>query len=117
VKFVMSVVWIGLAAGFVWLGVVLGSDVHAHIEPFEPGSPKVEIAGEGFHIELDVAGTPLDEPFAEQRAAMEEYVEAVGQALQERGRRAALLCYAAAAASLLGLLLTWTGARRTPAAG
>lgn len=113
-KVAVSVVWIGLAAGFLWLGHELGAGVAAELAPFEPESPRVEIAGEGYHIELDVAGTPLDEPFAAQREQMETYVSDMQLALHRRGRRAAGLCYGAAAASLLGLGLTWSG-RRTVA--
>jgi hypothetical protein len=116
VKVVLSVLWIGLAVGFVRLGLGLGGDADVELEPFQPESPRVEIAGEGFHIELDVAGTPLDEPFAEQRAEMEAYVEEMRSRFAQRGRRAAWLCYGAAAASLLGLALTWTGRRTAPAA-
>lgn len=115
-KFVASLVWIGLAVGFLWLGRELGADIAAEIEPFEPESPRVEIAGEGFHIELDVAGTPLDEPFAAQRDQMETYVTQMEFAFRRRGRRVAWLCYGATAASLLGLGLTWSGGRPTAAA-
>lgn len=115
-KVVASVVWIGLAAGFLWLGGGLGADVAAELEPFEPESPRVEISGDGFHIELDVAGTPLDEPFAAQREQMETYVSDMQLAFRRRGRRAAWLCYGAAAASLLGLGLTWSGGRAAPPA-
>ncbi len=115
-KVAASVLWIGLAVGFLWLRGELGADLAAELEPFEPESPHVEIAGEGFHIELDVAGTPLDEPFAAQRAQMEAYVADVELAFRRRGRRAALLCYGAAAASLLGLGLTWSGGRAAPPA-
>lgn len=106
-----SILWIGLAVGFVWLGRTLASDATAQLEPYEPKSPHMELAGQGFHIDLDVAGTPLDEPFAKQRAEMESYVDSLRSAYLQRGQRAALLCYGAAGASLLGLGLTWVGAR------
>ena len=115
-KVLASVLWVALTLGFLWLARELGADVSAELAPFEPQSPRVEIAGEGFHIELDVAGTPLDEPFAEQRAQMEAYVAEVEVALGRRGRRAAWLCYTAAAGSLLGLWLTWSGGRSARAA-
>ena len=111
---VTSVLWIGLAAAFAWLGLTLGEDPTLALEPFEPGSPRVEIAGEGFHLELDVAGTPLDEPFAQQRARMEAHVAKLEAALGAHGRRAARLCWAGVAGSLVGLGLTWrAGGART----
>lgn len=113
-KLLLSVVWIALAAGFVHLGRQHGAAVERPLPELQTQSPQFEIAGEGFHIELDVAGTPLNEPFERMKLEVETYLEEVRADVDRRSRHAALACWMGAAASLAGLVVLWAPARRRP---
>ena len=115
-KLLLSVVWIALAAGFVHLGRQLGAEVERPLPELQTQSPQFEIAGEGFHIELDVAGTPLNEPFERMKREVETYLEEVRADVERRSRHVVLACWLGAVASLAGLALLWAPARRRPAA-
>jgi hypothetical protein len=110
VKLLLSVVWIALAAGFVHLGRQLGAEVERPLPELQTQSPQFEIAGEGF--ELDVAGTPLNEPFERMKLEVETYLEEVRADVDRRSRHATLACWLGAAASLGGLAVLWAPARR-----
>jgi hypothetical protein len=116
VKLVLSVIWLALAVGFVQLGRQLGAEVERPLPELQTQSPQFEIAGEGFHIELDVAGTPLNEPFERMKREVETYLEEVRADVDRRSRHVVLACWLGAAASLAGLALLWAPARRRPAA-
>ena len=115
-KLLLSVVWLALAVGFVHLGRQLGMEVERPLPELQTQSPQFEIAGEGFHIELDVAGTPLNEPFERMKLEVETYLEEVRADVDRRSRHAALVCWMGAAAALAGLALLWAPPRRRPTA-
>lgn len=111
-KILLSLVWLALAAAFVWNGRELAAGAERSLPQLETAeSPRVEIAGEGFHLELDVQGTPLNQPFEKLRADVEAWVERVRAEERRRARRGALLCYAGAGTCALALALTWAGGR------
>jgi len=111
VRIALSVAWIALGAAF----AVVGWDLHVRSgEPLpvlEADNPRVEISSEGFHLEIDVAGTPLEGPFAEFEASVNALLEDVGGRLQQAQAQAALGCAIAAALCAVGLALTWRTAR------
>jgi hypothetical protein len=107
VKIVLSIVWLVLAVVLFGLGRDLSVQATEPQLTLETKNPRFEIAGEGFHLELDVSGTPLSEPFEEFEREVNAYLSEVKARLETSRRRAALGCYAGAAASLLGLLLVW----------
>lgn len=106
-KLVLTLAWLALAAGFVHLGRQLGAEVERPFPELQTERPQVEIAGEGFHIELDVAGTPLNEPFERMQEEVERYAEELRVDVDRRSRHASITCYMAAAASLAALLVLW----------
>ena len=115
-KLLLGVVWLALAAGFVDLGRQLGAEVERPLPELQTQSPRFEIAGEGFHIELDVAGTPLNEPFERMQREVEAYLEEVRADVDRRSRQARLACWVGTAASLTGMAMLWAPAGRRPTA-
>jgi hypothetical protein len=113
VKILISLVWLALAFGFAHLARGLGPESGPAPPALETGSPQFEIQGEGFHIQLDVEGTPLNEPFEALRAEVDEYVETVRQNARRNTQRVRWACWSGAAASLLGLALSWAPRERT----
>ena len=109
----LCALWLVLAAALVFLGRELAAEGRHPLPTLEPGSPRFEISGEGFHFELDVAGTPLAEPFEKLQQEVDARLAEISEAIRRDTRRAAWACYAGAAASLAGLLLAW---RSPPAA-
>ena len=109
-RIALSAVWLGLAVAFVVTGWRLQEQADEPIPALEASNPRVQISSEGFHLEIDVAGTPLEGPFVEFEREVNEYVEELGASLQQTRERTAIACYLASALSLVGLALTW----RTP---
>jgi len=107
VRIALSVLWLGLAAAFVATGWRLHDQSGESLPVLETSTPRVEISSEGFHLEIDVAGTPLEAPFADFEREVNAYVEDVATSLQQTQGRAAAACYLAGALSLAGLALTW----------
>ena len=106
-KIALSAVWIALGAAFVGVGWDLQLRSAEPLPVLEADNPRVEISSEGFHLEIDVAGTPLEGPFAEFEADVNEFLATVGETLQQTRSRAAAGCFVAAGLSAVGLALTW----------
>ncbi len=113
-KIVLSLVWLALAVGFAHLGRGLDERSGPELPAFEPESPRFEIQGQGFHIELDVEGTPLNEPFEELEAEVERYVEEMRESTRRSQTRLQRASWAGIAAALAGLALTWAPRGRSP---
>ena len=114
-RIALSVIWLGLAVAFVATGWRLHEQAGEPLPPLEASNPRVEISSEGFHLEIDVAGTPLEGPFADFERKVNAYLEELGTSLQQTQARAAAGCYLASALSLAGLALTWrTPGKRAP---
>ncbi len=111
-KIALSAVWIALGAAFVAVGWDLQVRSSEPLPVLEASNPHVEISSEGFHLEIDVAGTPLEGPFAEFEADVNEFLATVGATLQQTLARAALGCFLAAGLCAVALVLTW---RTSPA--
>ncbi len=112
-RIALSAVWLGLAVAFVATGWRFQEPADESMPALEAPSPRVQISSEGFHLEIDVAGTPLEGPFVEFEREVNAYVEQLGASLQRTRARAAIACYLASVLSLVGLALTW----RAPAGG
>ncbi len=110
-RIALSAVWLGLAVAFVAIGWRLQEQADEPMAALEAPHPRVEISAEGFHLEIDVAGTPLEGPFVEFERDVNAYLEQLGASLQQTRARVAIACYLASALSLIGIALTW----RTPA--
>ena len=106
-RIALSAVWLGLAVAFVAIGWRLHERADEPIPALEASNPRVQISSEGFHLEIDVAGTPLEGPFVEFEREVNAYLEELGGSLQQTQARAAIACYLASALSLIGLALTW----------
>lgn len=106
-KVALSVAWIALGAAFAVVGWDLQVRSAEPLPVLEAENPRVEISSEGFHLEIDVAGTPLEAPFAEFEAEVNALLSDVAKTLHRTGARAALTCFVAAGLSLAGLALTW----------
>lgn len=112
-KVALSILWLALSGLFFFLAWDHWESGAASLPPFETAEPSFEFSGSGFHIELDVHGTPLDQPFQELEADLSAYLADLEARLAASHRRDALGLAAAGLAALLGLLLTWmTPARR-----
>ena len=79
-KIVLSVVWLALAVAFAHAGRQFASDAAAPPPEFEAANPRFSLEGEGFHFEMDVEGTPLDQPFRELEAEVQAYLEELAAA-------------------------------------
>jgi hypothetical protein len=112
-KIVLSLVWLALAAVFVSLGWDLYRDAAQPIPPLETTDPRFEFESEGFRLEFDVEGTPLEQPFTRMRSEIDDWLEGVSEELARAHRRAALACLLGALASVGGLAATWMGPRPT----
>lgn len=111
-KIALSVVWIALGAAFVAVGWDLQTRSAEPLPVLEAANPHVEISTEGFHLEIDVAGTPLEAPFVEFETRVNDLLEAIGETLQLTLARAARGCFVGAGLCGAGLVLTW---RTSPA--
>ena len=106
-KIVLSIIWIALAGVFFTLGWQLSTQAKRSLPTFEATQPKFEISGEGFRFELDVEGTPLDGPFREFQAEVNDYLAELGDSFQRAHGRAAWGCLVAGIASLASLVVVW----------
>jgi hypothetical protein len=100
-------VWLALTGAFVGLGREMAARAVDPIPAFETESPRFEFSSEGFRLEFDVAGTPLEQPFEEFRKDVDTYLADLEQSLRDSQGRAALACFVAAGASLVALVLLW----------
>ncbi len=117
-KLVLSVVWIALAALFFSLGWRSIEAADQPLPPLETSEPRFEFKSQGFRLEFDVAGTPLEQPFTQFKQEVDAYIEEVSGGLSVAHQRAAWACLLGGLASLGGLLMTWSvpraaGARPT----
>jgi len=110
VRAALCALWLVLAAALLFLGRQLEAEGRTPLPALEPGSPRFEISGEGFHFELDVAGTPLSEPFEKLQEEVDARLAEIAETVRRDTRRAAWTCYGGAAAALLGFLLAWRSA-------
>ncbi len=107
-KLALSVVWLALAALFFSLGWRLVEAADQPLPPLETSEPRFEFESQGFRLELDVMGTPLEQPFIHFRQEVDAYIGEVSGALSAANQRAAWACLLGGLASLGGLLMTWS---------
>ncbi len=107
-KLALSVVWLALAALFFSLGWRLVEAADQPLPPLETSEPRFEFESQGFRLEFDVVGTPLEQPFTQFKQEVDAYIEHVSGELSEANQRAAWACLLGGLASLGGLLMTWS---------
>ena len=106
-KIVLSIVWLALAGVFFTLGRQLSTDAERSLPTFEATPPTFELSAEGFRFELDIEKTPLESPFREFQDQVNDYLEELGDSVQQAHRRAAWGCFVAGVASLASLVVVW----------
>ncbi len=107
-KLALSVVWLTLAALFFSLGWRWVEAASQPLPPLETSEPRFEFESQGFRLEFDVVGTPLDPPFIQFEQEVDAYIERVSGELSEANQRAAWACLLGGLASMGGLLMTWS---------
>ena len=94
-RIVLSILWLALAGVFFALGWQLSTEAKRSLPTFEATPPRLELATEGFRLELDVERTPLDAPFREFQDQVNDYLTELGDSVQQAHRRAAWGCVVA----------------------
>ncbi|MCH7708895.1 MAG: hypothetical protein IH884_10420 [Myxococcales bacterium] len=107
-KLVLSVVWLCLAALFFSLGWRWVEAADQPLPPLETSQPRFEFETQGFRLEFDILGTPLEQPFSQFKQEVDAYIEEVSGVLSVAHQRAAWACLLGGLASLGGLLMTWS---------
>ncbi len=109
-KVAISVVWMAFALLFFGLGRAHWVEAENSIPSFEITRPVYEISGSGFKVEIDVAGSPLDQPFESFAKDFNEYLEVKNQSASASNRRAAWGYFLASATAIASMLLGLRGA-------
>ncbi len=108
-KVAISVIWLAFAILFFQLGRAHWSEAANSIPPFEVTKRAYELRGSGFQLEIDVGGTPLDQPFENFSEDFNEYLEEQNQTASASNRRAAWGYFLASATAIVSLLLELRG--------
>ncbi len=109
-KLAISVIWLAFALLFFVLGRAHWIEAETSIPPFEVTKRAYELSGSGFKLEIDVGGTPLDQPFENFAEDFNEYLEEQNQSASASNRRAAWGYFLASATAIVSLLLELRGA-------
>jgi hypothetical protein len=107
-KLALSVVWLALAALFFSLGWRWVEAADQPLPPLETSEPRFEFESQGFRLEFDVVGTPLEQPFTQFKQEVDAYIQEASVALSAAHQRAAWACLLGGLASLGGLMMTWS---------
>lgn len=104
-KVATSVIWLAFAFLFFVLGRWHWTEAEKSIPPFEVTRRAYELSGSGFQLEIDVGGTPLDQPFENFAEDFNEYLEERNRTASASHRRAAWGYFLAGAMAVASLLL------------
>lgn len=105
----ISVIWFAFALLFFWLGRDQWIEAQKSMPPFENPKHAYELSGSGFHLEIDVRGTPLDQPFEKFAEEFNAYIEEQNQAASTSKLRAAWAYFLASGTAIVSLLLELRG--------
>jgi len=108
-KVSISIVWFAFALLFFWLGRDQWIEAQKSMPPFEIPKHAYELSGSGFRLEIDVRGTPLDQPFEKFADEFNAYLEKQNQAANTSKRRAAWAYFIASGTAIVSLLLELRG--------
>ena len=109
-KLAISVLWLAFALLFFVLGRAHWIEAENSIPAFEVTRHAYELSGSGFKVEIDVGGTPLDQPFENFSKDFNEYLEEQNRSARASNRRAAWGYFLACATAIVSLLLELRGA-------
>ncbi len=109
-KLAISVIWLAFALLFFVLGRAHWIEAEMSIPSFEVTKHAYELSGSGFKLEIDVGGSPLDQPFENFAEDFNEYLEEQNQSASASNRRAAWGYFLASATAIVSLLLELRGA-------
>jgi hypothetical protein len=108
-KVLISVIWFAFALLFFMLGRDQWLEAQKSMPPFEIPKHAYELSGSGFHLEIDVRGTPLDQPFENFAEEFNAYLEKQNQSSSTSNRRAAWAYFLASGTAIVSLLLELRG--------
>ncbi len=108
-KLAISVIWLAFALLFFVLGRAHWIEAEMSIPSFEVTKHAYELSGSGFKLEIDVGGTPLDQPFENFAEDFNEYLEVHNQSARASNHRAAWGYFLASATAIASMLLQLRG--------
>ena len=107
-RVLICVAWLALAGFFAYLGIAMQADAALDLPPpYDIADSRMELRAGGVRIEFDVAGTPAEGPVQDLADDFNAYLAEHREAAREHRSQAALACYGAAAAALIGAWLSW----------
>ena len=101
------VAWLILAGFFVYVGIALHADAARDLPPYDVADSRMEFRAGGVRVEFDVAGTLAEGPVQDLADDFNAYLDEHREAARQHRIQAALACYGAAAAALIGAWLSW----------